>query len=132
MRTFESTLTSQIDEHVVTEQAREPSRAVVDEVAASLAVQRLVQRLVTVMRTAHPEPQACTGFVELEIARVVARGLPNKAIASVLQISTWTVSSHLRRVFSKLDVTSRAEMVGRLLADGHIPAHLCQEHLIHE
>ena len=55
---------------------------------------------------------------ELEIARMVARGLPNKSMASVLQISTWTVSSHLRRIFAKLDVTTRAEMVGRLLEEG--------------
>jgi DNA-binding CsgD family transcriptional regulator len=54
---------------------------------------------------------------ELEIARMVAKGLPNKSIASILQISTWTVSSHLRRVFGKLNVTSRTEMIGRLLEE---------------
>lgn len=169
MRTPGGTLTSQFDqfdEHPVTEEAEAPARAVVDEVAAALAAQQLVQRLVTVTRAAHPEPQACTGFVELvgvlvdmeidgmrcivletpqprptavplspremEIARMVAKGLPNKAIASVLQISTWTVSSHLRRVFTKLGVASRAEMVGRLLADGHIPVHIDQEQIIHD
>jgi len=51
---------------------------------------------------------------ELEIARMVALGYPNKTIASVLEISTWTVASHLRRVFTKLGVTSRAAMVARL------------------
>jgi DNA-binding CsgD family transcriptional regulator len=55
---------------------------------------------------------------ELEIARMVAHGLPNKTIASVLQISTWTVSSHLRRMFAKLGVATRAEMIGRLLEEG--------------
>jgi DNA-binding CsgD family transcriptional regulator len=55
---------------------------------------------------------------ELEIARMVARGLPNKTIASVLQISSWTVSSHLRRMFAKLGVATRAEMIGRLLEQG--------------
>lgn len=57
---------------------------------------------------------------ELEIARMVARGYPNKTIASVLDISTWTVASHLRRVFSKLGVSSRAAMVARLLEDASI------------
>jgi DNA-binding CsgD family transcriptional regulator len=52
---------------------------------------------------------------EQEIARMVARGYTNKEIAKVLDISSWTVSAHLRRVFSKLDVTTRAAMVARLL-----------------
>jgi DNA-binding CsgD family transcriptional regulator len=54
---------------------------------------------------------------ESEIARMVAKGYPNKTIASVLEISSWTVASHLRRVFSKLGVSSRAAMVARLLDD---------------
>jgi DNA-binding CsgD family transcriptional regulator len=52
---------------------------------------------------------------EQEIARMVARGYPNKTIAAVLDISTWTVSTHLRRMFAKLGVTSRAAMVARSL-----------------
>ena len=55
---------------------------------------------------------------ESEIARMVAKGYANKTIASLLDISSWTVSSHLRRIFSKLDVTSRAAMVARLLDGG--------------
>jgi len=51
---------------------------------------------------------------EQEIARMVAMGHPNKVIASVLQISSWTVNTHLRRVFAKLGVASRAAMVARL------------------
>jgi DNA-binding CsgD family transcriptional regulator len=54
---------------------------------------------------------------ELEIARMVARGYANKSIAAVLDISSWTVSSHLRRIFSKLGVSSRAAMVAQLLED---------------
>jgi DNA-binding CsgD family transcriptional regulator len=52
---------------------------------------------------------------EQEIARMVARGLPNKAIAAVLEISTWTVGTYLRRMFAKLGVTSRAAMIARLM-----------------
>ena len=55
---------------------------------------------------------------EEEIVRMVARGCTNRMIASVLDISEWTVGTHLRRVFSKLDVNSRAAMVARLFADG--------------
>ena len=52
---------------------------------------------------------------EQEIARMVAKGYPNKAIAAVLEISEWTVGSHLRRIFAKLQVTSRAAMVTQCL-----------------
>lgn len=55
---------------------------------------------------------------EAEIARMVAEGYPNKTIAAVLDISTWTVSTHLRRIFAKLGVRSRAAMVARLADDG--------------
>ena len=51
---------------------------------------------------------------ELEIVRMVAKGYPNKMIAAVLEISCWTVSTYLRRIFAKLGVSSRAAMVARL------------------
>ncbi len=52
---------------------------------------------------------------ELEIARMIAAGHPNKTIAAVLDISAWTVGTHLRRIFGKLRVTSRAAMVAKLM-----------------
>lgn len=55
---------------------------------------------------------------EQEIARMVAKGYPNKTIAAVLDISSWTVGTHLRRIFAKLGVGSRAAMVAKLLQDG--------------
>jgi DNA-binding NarL/FixJ family response regulator len=50
---------------------------------------------------------------ELEITTLVALGWPNKQVADHLHISEWTVSAHLRRVFAKLRVHSRAAMVYR-------------------
>jgi two-component system, NarL family, nitrate/nitrite response regulator NarL len=55
---------------------------------------------------------------EREVARMVAKGYPNKTIADVLEISPWTVCTHLRRLFAKLHVSSRAAMVARLISDG--------------
>jgi DNA-binding CsgD family transcriptional regulator len=54
---------------------------------------------------------------EHEIARMVGQGYPNKTIAAILGISSWTVSTHLRRMFAKLGVRSRAEMVARVLEE---------------
>ena len=64
-----------------------------------------------------PKPKA--GRVQLsprehEIVRMVAKGHPNKVIADVLNISSWTVCTHLRRIFAKLGVGSRAAMVAQL------------------
>jgi DNA-binding CsgD family transcriptional regulator len=55
---------------------------------------------------------------EQEIVRMVAKGHPNKVIADVLNISSWTVCTHLRRIFAKLGVGSRAAMVAQLLEIG--------------
>ncbi len=80
------------------------------------------------LETPPPRPASPTlSPRELEIARMVTKGMPNKSIAKVLQISTWTVSSHLRRVFAKLGVNSRAEMVRRLLEEGCLPPRFSQD-----
>lgn len=50
---------------------------------------------------------------ELQIVALVADGRVNKQIACDLHISEWTVSTHLRRIFSKLGVDTRAAMVSR-------------------
>lgn len=55
---------------------------------------------------------------ELQIARLVADGATNRAIASSLEISLWTVSTHMRRIFAKLGVCSRAEMVAQFFGSG--------------
>lgn len=47
---------------------------------------------------------------ESEIVTLVVQGLSNKEIARTLDISHWTVSSHLRRVFAKLEVNRRIEL----------------------
>jgi len=55
---------------------------------------------------------------EREIVRLVAKGLPNKAIADLLDISLWTVATHLSRIFAKLGVSTRAEMIARVIGSG--------------
>lgn len=55
---------------------------------------------------------------EREIVLLVAQGYPTKAIARYLGISIWTVATHLRRIFARLGVQSRAAMVARLFQDG--------------
>lgn len=54
---------------------------------------------------------------EQAIAKLVAQGLPNKSIGNQLDISPWTVATHLRRIFAKLDVTSRTAMITKLIKE---------------
>jgi len=58
---------------------------------------------------------------EKEVARMVAQGYPNKTIAAELEISSFTVSSYLRRIFAKLGVNSRAAMVAQALENNLLP-----------
>jgi DNA-binding CsgD family transcriptional regulator len=57
---------------------------------------------------------------ELEIVRLASRGMSNKTIAAVLEISPWTVSTYIRRIFSKLNVNSRVEMVAIVTKSGFL------------
>lgn len=69
----------------------------------------------------HPEPvwrdSTCVSRLtrrELQIADLVALGYSNLGIAAELWVSENTVKQALKRIFRKLDVSARAEMVARL------------------
>ena len=51
---------------------------------------------------------------EEEVLRLVAAGLSNRQIAERLGLRPQTVKNHVRRVFEKLDVHSRLELIGAL------------------
>jgi DNA-binding NarL/FixJ family response regulator len=51
---------------------------------------------------------------EEEVLRLVAAGLSNGQIAERLALRPQTVKNHVRRVFEKLDVHSRLELIGAL------------------
>ncbi|WP_395571184.1 LuxR C-terminal-related transcriptional regulator [Streptomyces sp. BK79] len=63
-----------------------------------------------------PEEQFMLSQREFEIASLVSQGRTNRQIARQLDVSHKTVETHLGRIFTKLNVSSRAEiasMVGR-------------------
>jgi HD-GYP domain-containing protein (c-di-GMP phosphodiesterase class II) len=57
-----------------------------------------------------PTPRHASGLTdrEIEVLRLVARGLTNKEVASALDISTKTAGRHLENIFQKIGVTTRA------------------------
>lgn len=74
-----------------------------------------VRCMLTRTSTALPRDTLLLSPREQEISRMVMKGYPNKTIAKVLDISVWTVGTHLRRIFAKLGVGTRASMVAQLL-----------------
>lgn len=57
---------------------------------------------------------------EMEVLKLVTKGLSNKEIADALCISIRTVQGHLGNIFNKLMVSSRTEAVVRALKEGWV------------
>ncbi len=75
-----------------------------ESVLSAAAATQVVNRL-------RGEPEKELTERELEVLRLVARGTPNRAIATALFVSEATVKTHLAHVFAKLDVVDRAAAV---------------------
>lgn len=56
---------------------------------------------------------------EREIAYLIMQGLTNKAIAATLKLRPCTVSTYNKRLFLKLNVNTRSQLVAKLLTISH-------------
>lgn len=70
----------------------------------------------TIAESDGPSRWARLTSAELRVARLVAQGLTNRAVASRLAISPHTVDTHLRHVFGKLDVRGRVELTRHVMS----------------
>lgn len=52
---------------------------------------------------------------ETDVAKLICAGQSNSEIAKILAISFRTVENHLRSIYGKIGITSRTQLVGRLL-----------------
>jgi DNA-binding NarL/FixJ family response regulator len=90
---------------------------------------RLIDRFLAGVRpggTAPPELEELTSR-ELEVLKLVARGLSNAEIAEALVVSEGTVKTHVSRVLAKLGLRDRVQAVVfayecSLVEPGHAPA----------
>lgn len=67
--------------------------------------------------SSEPDPDRLTDR-ELDVLRLVVRGLRNKEIAAELGISENTAKFHLRNILDKLHAQNRAEVVARAMREG--------------
>lgn len=100
--------------------ARHQLRAAHDlfsEIGATAYAERARRELLAAGGSAHSRNERTRGLLtnqESQIARLARDGLSNPEIGAELYISRHTVDWHLRKVFAKLEITSRKEL-------GHLP-----------
>ena len=73
---------------------------------------------ITALEPVLPRKRSLLSQREQEIISLIAQGMPNKQIARRLNISASTVGTYAKRIFLKLNVGSRAEMVSKVLREG--------------
>jgi two-component system nitrate/nitrite response regulator NarL len=78
----------------------------IDQVIGSRTLDGLLRRQSGVAKAA-----AVLTAREIEVVRMVARGLRNKEIADLLSITEGTVKAHLRTIFEKLAIDSRTKLI---------------------
>jgi DNA-binding NarL/FixJ family response regulator len=81
---------------------------------------RMVEQLTSGRPPGAPDITEALTERELEVLRLAARGLTNKAIGQALGISDRTVQGHLANIYAKLHVGSRTEAVTEALKQGWI------------
>ena len=90
---------------------------------ARLWAERAAAELRATGATARKRDDASRGDLtpqELQIVRLVADGRTNPEVAAQLFLSPKTVQYHLRKVFAKLGIAARTELI-RLVAEGAVP-----------
>ena len=78
----------------------------------------IARRVVESFRRASKQPQKLAVHLttrEEEVLILLSKGYSNKEIASQLAIGTETVGSHLKHIYEKMHVRSRAEAVARYM-----------------
>jgi DNA-binding NarL/FixJ family response regulator len=79
---------------------------------------RLMKKRLADLPRQRAEPVESLTEREIELLRLVAEGMSNKAIAQTLSISENTVKYHMRNILQKLGVQTRTEAVTQAIRAG--------------
>jgi DNA-binding NarL/FixJ family response regulator len=82
-----------------------------DALLAPSITKRLIEQFVAPMPIAAPRTFDTLSPRELEVFRLLARGLSNREIAASLIVGETTVKTHVARVLTKLDLRDRVQAV---------------------
>jgi DNA-binding NarL/FixJ family response regulator len=80
---------------------------------APTVTRRLIEEFARHLRRDRPRPDQLAGVTarELEVTKLIARGLSNGEIADTLVLAEQTVKTHVGRILAKLDLRDRAQVV---------------------
>jgi DNA-binding NarL/FixJ family response regulator len=80
---------------------------------APSVTRRLIEEFARQPRRDRPRPDRLAGLTtrELEVAKLIGRGLSNAEIADTLVLAEQTVKTHVGRILTKLDLRDRAQVV---------------------
>jgi DNA-binding NarL/FixJ family response regulator len=101
-----------------------PASALTDSVEL-WALQTEARLVLESMQGRLPSPAAPTALTarELDVARLVARGLTNRQIAAELALSEGTVRAHVGHILDKLRLRSRVQVAGWLKQERQTTAY---------
>jgi DNA-binding NarL/FixJ family response regulator len=78
---------------------------------------KIARRVVQTFKKPLPDNNEVSDLTtrELEILELLAKGFQSKEISGQINISYWTVVTHVTHIYEKLHVRSRAEAVAKFL-----------------
>jgi DNA-binding NarL/FixJ family response regulator len=84
-----------------------------DALLAPRVTRRLIEEFARRPRRDRPRPDQLAGLTarELEVTKLIARGLSNGEIADTLVLAEQTVKTHVGRILAKLHLRDRAQVV---------------------
>lgn len=88
------------------------------QMVGSGAQRNLISQLLADMQREHPRDQDGFSSREIEVLRELCNGRSNKQMGQLLDLSENTVKFHLKRLFKKLEVDSRAAAISAGLRRG--------------